>query len=197
MTTLIKYVFNCFLILLVSPDRLLSQQLSVDANRVKQAWEKLSQSPNSKEAQLIYVNTFPDSKKLFMEIFQPDDFKQLYPDSHKYVDSFAGSAKYYPREVIGKSVNIGKDLVWEADATGELQYAIVELGSKYPMLFSNKVKTLSATEIDRLVKFLSDIENFQAFPEYQRLIDSLNKTGSTSLANKFIKARELRKKVKE
>jgi len=185
------------LLIVILPLFSFSQKLSPKSEQVKAAWEALSKQPDSKQLQLAYLKTFPSNKRNFIAVFAPDNFKQLYDNSHVYIESFAGLAKQYPTEVIDKSVNIGKDLKWDADAIGDLQHAIVEMGIGNTVIFSKKLKSLTAIQQSHLAIFLADEEGIKHDRTYQELIDALTKIGEKSLASKFEIARTDREKEKE
>lgn len=88
--------WTSILILLVLPLLTHSQSLSPKSKRVKAAWEALNKQPDSKQLQLAYLNAFPVNKRDFIAVFEPDDFKQLYSGSKKYIDSFAALADIIP-----------------------------------------------------------------------------------------------------
>ena len=96
--------------------------------------------------------------------------------------------------MINKSIDIGKNLRWEADAVGYLQHGIVALGNNYTSLFILKINSLSPEEQSNLISFLADVENHDAYPEYKQLIKSIKVAGRTDLADKFITAMNQREK---
>lgn len=171
-----------------------SQSLSPLSRKIKSAYEELKQHPASVQRQLTYLKVFPQNKERFTTIFDSDNFGELYSDYSEYIDAFISLAKNYPEEVIDKSITIGKNLKWRADATGQMQNSIVDLGNQYTPLFSKKLKALSPVEASNLITFLADVENHKAYPEYQKLIESLQKIGENKLAAKFIHARALRER---
>ncbi|HTK21826.1 MAG TPA: hypothetical protein VL442_20055 [Mucilaginibacter sp.] len=182
-----------YLYLFIS-NALFAQSLSQTSQKIKTAYEELKRHRAAREKQLAYLKVFPQNKEQFTAIFDPDDFGELYSDNFKYIDAFISLAKNYPGEVIDKLINIGKNLKFRADATGQMQHSIVGLGNQYTPLFSKKLKALSIIEVDHLITFLADVENHKAYSEYQQLIESLQKIGENKLAAKFIRARILREK---
>ena|ERR1700744_298559 len=171
-----------------------SQQLSEASERVKIAFNKLKSDSSSVKNKMAYLNIFPKNKKQFMDIFQPENFGQLYPESNKYIEMFIGLAKHFPDKVIDKSVDIGADLKWEADATGQMQNSIVDLGNEHIDVFSKKLNSLPKVKRDQLITFLADAENHKAYHTYEQLIKSLQKVNENNLAIQFIRARKLREK---
>jgi hypothetical protein len=99
--------------------------------------------------------------------------------------------------VIGKAINIGKDLKWEADAIGYLQNGIVKMGISQTRIFSEKLNLLPAKQKAHLITFLADEEGIKHDQTYQELINALTKTGEKSLANKLEIARTEREKEKQ
>lgn len=196
MGQIVKILF-CLHLFFALPYIALSQPLSPKSKEVKAAWKALNRQPDSKQSQLAYLKAFPSNKRDFVAVFDPDDFTQLYDESNKYIDSFIALAKDYPALVIDKSINIGRNLKWNADAINYLQDAIIELGINNTVMFSIKLNSLSLVEKMHLIKFLADVENYKAYPEYQRLINALTKIGEKALANKFEVARTEQEKERE
>jgi len=187
----------CLVLFAVLPSFAFSQALSPKSKAVKAAWEALVKQPGAKQCQLTYLRVFPENKHDFIAVFDRDDFTQLYTESNKYIESFIALVKNYPAQVIDKSINIGKDLRWNADAINYLQHGIVEIGISNTIIFSKKLNSLTPKQKGRLVKFLADVENHKAYPQYQQLINALTKTGEKSLAHKFELARTERENEKE
>jgi len=167
------------------------------SKEVQTAWNKLKNDSTSKQKQLGYIQAFPENGRQFKAVFNPHDFKQLYKDSYQYIETFLSLSKVYPAKVIDKSIDIGRELVWEADATGQIQEGIVELGNENTRLFVNKVKSLTSDQKKHLITFLADVENHKAYTIYQQLIDSLKRINEPELASQFIKARALRMKQRD
>jgi hypothetical protein len=169
-----------------------SQTLIPDAKKVKTAFDKLSADTNSKELQQLYVAAFPSDTKTFLKIFQTEKFDQLYSDSYRYIDAFEKCAKNFPIQVISKCVDIGKNLVWDADAVGELQHISVQLSIHHLPSFVKKYKTLDSKAQNHLLRFYADVENFKGYPEYQELINKLKIIGEVDIAKKLENARTIR-----
>jgi len=174
-----------------------SQALSPAAMKLKTAYVQLKIYPGAKPKQLAYLKAFPQNKQQFVEIFAPANNGQLYSSSHEYINTFVGLAQNYPAEVMERSISIGKDMKWEADAIGDMQKGIAELAVQNTKMFSTKVKALPAHDIDNLIKFLADEEGIKNDLQYQHLIDILRKQGHSGLADKFVAARTAREKEKD
>lgn len=191
-----KFAIACLLLFTALQNASFCQTLSNDSKKVSAAYEVLEKHPNLKRAQLSYLQAFPGDKSRFLAVFDPENFGQLYSRSDKFIAAFAGLASTFPAEVINKSIKIGKDLIWQADATGYLQHAIVQMGNEHTNIFATKLNALPAQQQNNLAKFLADAENHKAYPEYQALIDALNRIYQTKLAALFVKARAEREKIK-
>lgn len=172
----------------------LAQTLSSESEKIKTAFLKLSADTSNKELQLNYINAFPSDSKTFLAVFHSSTFDQLYDNSHDYLNLFEYCGKKFPENVIGKSVDISKNLVWDADATGYMQHISVKLACWFPVLFVKKYNTLTGPEKNKLVAFYADVENHPKFPEYQKLIDQLKSVGSSDVAKKLELARTNRQK---
>jgi hypothetical protein len=169
-----------------------SQSLIPAEEKIKLAYEKLSADTSSKKLIQDYIFSFPSDTKTFLNVFQSSSFDQLYTTSYIYLTALKNCAEAFPAEVISKCVDIGKNLVWDADAVGDLQKISVSLAGSYPRDFISKFNTLSITEQDSLITFYADVENHRAYHIYQKLIDALTTIGEKNLADKFVKARDER-----
>jgi hypothetical protein len=132
-----------------------SQALIPAAAKVKVAYEKLSADINSEKLQQDYIIAFPSDAKTFLSVFfDTVKFEQLYSSSYYYLSEFEKCAAIFPIEAISKCVDIGKNLVWDADAVGDLQYISVYLATAHLQIFISKFKTLNKTEQDSLIAFM-------------------------------------------
>lgn len=50
-------------------------------------------------------------------------------------------------------------------------------------------------EISKVIWYLADVENHDAYPEYKQIIENFKKIGETKLARQFEVAREKRMKM--
>ncbi len=185
-----------FLILLCFHLSSTAQGLSTESKQIQTAWNELKNDATSKQKQVHYIEAFPKNASQFKAVFDPDNFKELYKDSYQYIETFLSLSKVYPIDVINKSLDIGKELIWEADAAGQIQNGIVELGNEHTRLFANKVKSLTLNQRKHLITFLADVENHKAYTIYQQLIVSLKRINEAELSSQFVKARAVRVKQK-
>ncbi len=174
-----------FLFLIAPADLAFAQQLSTKSKQVLTVYNQLQSCPGSKTCALNYIEVFPDDTAQFLRVFAPADFGQLYKSSDNFIDEFFKLSRYHSVLVINKAIDIGKDLKWDADAVGYLQHGIVALGNRYTRLFILKINSLKPKEQSNLITFLADVENHDAYPEYKKLIKSINDAGRTDLADKF------------
>jgi hypothetical protein len=174
-----------------------SQTLIAEALKVKTAYDNLSADTNSGKLQQVYITSFPSNTNSFLKVFQTEKFDQLYMDSYKYIDVFEKCATNFPAEVIDKCVDIGKNLVWDADAVGQLQHISVNLAVSHTAIYVTKYKTLSSKEQSSLINFYADVENHSAYPEYQELINKLNLIGENNIAKDLETARTIRKRKRD
>ena len=174
-----------------------SQTLIPAATKVRSAFEKLSADINSKKLQRDYITAFPADTKTFLSVFQTENFDQLYKRSDTYIFALEKCAGTFPTEVISKCVDVGRSLVWDADAVGYLQDISINLATRHLRIFIVKFKTLTKTEQDSLIAFYADVENYSAYPEYQELSDRLVGAGEKDIAKRFEVARTKRMKQED
>ena len=170
------------------------QSLSPTSEKIKKAYDQLKINGSSETLQLNYINAFPNSKEEFIAIFSPEDGKQLSTVSDQYLRLLLVLGDRYPTKVLRKSMNIGKRLKWDADAVGYLQHLIVDVANKHPGVFIEEIGKLNEDEKASLIRFLADVENHRAYPEYQALIDKLIFAKQNTISELFIQARKERQK---
>jgi hypothetical protein len=183
-----------FVVLMVGALQGFAQQLIPEALKVKTAYERLRMSANSKELQQNYISAFPSDSRTFLKVFMTEKFDQLYTNSYLYIDILDTCSDNFPKEVLSKCIDIGKNLVWNADAVGSLQRLSVNLAIKNPQLFVNKYQTLNDKEQESLINFYADVENHDAYDEYQKLINAAKSIGEIGISKKLEIARTERKK---
>jgi hypothetical protein len=183
-------------IFFIIPMGAFTQSLSFKIGWLRTSYNELKENSGSSDKQLAYIQNFPSDSTSFMDIFQPADYKHLYKESHDYINTFFSLSTNHPNEIIDKSINIGEYLIWQGDATGDMQHGIVDLGNSNTKIFASKLHSLTQSHKAHLISFLADVENFTAYPQYQSLINSLNKIGEKTLADEFVNARTLRESEK-
>ncbi len=171
-----------------------SQTLNPAAEKVKFAFDKLMADSSNKKMQANYIQAFPADTKTFLTVFQTTKFDQLYMDSYKYLELFERCGTNSPKEVIDKCIAIGKNLVWDADAVGQLQKLSVLVAVKNTNIFVDEYKMLDGSNQDNLISFYADVENYSAYKIYQDLIVKLKVLGETDISKKMEDAREKREK---
>jgi hypothetical protein len=174
-----------------------SQKLIPDADKIKAAFDKLSADTNNKELQAKYVAAFPSDSGTFSNVFQTIASDRLYSGYYKYLQVVEMCATSFPKEVIGKCIDLGKNLTWDADAIGQLQTISVSIATKYLTEFIGKFNTLTQKEQDKLINFYADVENHNAFPAYEYLIEQLSLNGQKNTSKRLEIARAKRKQMND
>ena len=169
-----------------------SPPLSAEAQRVQSAYAKLQASSKSASAKLAYLRAFPATKAAFVRVFSLPDGGQLSNTSHEHIAALKGLAATSPQAVLAICFNIGKNLVWEADAVGSLQHATVEIGGLHPRTFAAEARKLKPAERVALFGFLADVENHRKYSAYQDLIKRLTESGASDLASGLEQAKQRR-----
>ena len=187
-----RWAAICFpLILATSCFLLLAQQkaLSLKAQKLSEALGQLMSSPNDSAIQERYLELFPQDYKDFLELFDLD--KELY-DGHEYILVLPSLAKNHELEVGKLLVQLSKDAHYEADAPKYLQMDTAAYAGEHTKTFASLLSQLPAAKQSQLITFLADVENHDAYKEYQPIIDHLEALGEYDLARKFEFARSER-----
>jgi hypothetical protein len=149
----------------------------------------LVNTPYDPSAQARYLELFPRTYNGFLQLFEPG--QPLY-DGHDYVEALSPLARTHEEEVGKLLVTLSKDAHYNADAPAYLQSATSLYGSQHTQAFLLLLKGLPASKQANLIAFLADVENHDAYPEYQIIIDHLKALGDAALAKKFELARAKR-----
>lgn len=163
---------------------------------VVNAFEDLELNPTNKEFQLNYIHSFPNNWAIFLSVFQPEDYSQLYNTSSKYIILLDSLTQFYPEQIGDILINLASEAQWEADATGEIQKLLARFASNHLVTFSTILKLHSGNQVDNVIEFLADVENYSVYKEYPEIISKLKKLEEFSLADRFEKAKERRINIK-
>jgi len=159
------------------------------AEQLTQALAQLQRAPDDRKVQERYLDAFPQTYKSFLELF---DFNHPLYDGHEYVETLYSLVGSHELEVGRLLVQLSKDAHYDADAPSYLQNATATFGSQHIEIFLALLKQLPVGEQANLITFLADVENHQAYPEYQLIIDHLKALDERSFARKFVAARAKR-----
>jgi hypothetical protein len=169
--------------------------LSPEGRKLRDALSELQKKPNDPTVQEQYLQAFPQDYKSFLRLFDYPN-GELYDGSEFILDVWSSLAKNHETEVGRLLVQLSKDARYDADAPNYLKHETVIYGGQHTKTFAALLQQLAPAERAKLITFLADAENFAAWPEFQRLVDSLNSVGQEGLAQQFEAARTAREKRK-
>lgn len=170
--------------------------LSPEAQELKGLLSSLKNSPRDKTAQLRYLQKFPKDMASFRRLFDQPDFSELYREEADYVFALRDLAGDHPAAVGQILVGLGKDASAGPDALSDLQQVIAEYAINHTTVFAKLLKECSAKEAADLIRYLADVENHAAYPEYPQIIANLHKANEAKLAQQFEAAKSERMKRK-
>ncbi len=173
-----------------------AKPLSPQAETLQQRLAALQAQPHDRAVQTQYLEAFPKDLASFTRLFDPPDFSELY-DGHDYIVALQEIAKDQP-VVVGKLlIRLSKDAHKDADALTWLQVVTADYAATHTAQFVKLLRARSKAEIARLIRYLADVENHYAYPEYPVIIASLRKLGEGDLARQFEKAKRERMKRRD
>lgn len=187
-----KPVSYIVLLILVPVLGVAQKPLTPEAGKVRDAYEWLLKQSNLPENQLLFIRSFPDNKNAFIETFTPHTFDQLYFQRDLYLAKYHEFGRMYPKQVLAKSVEIGKKLHVADGPAAEIQKSIMDIANSRPEVFVTEMKGLNKKERLALVTFMADINDHNSYPQYQELIDKLLKIEANNIADMLIEARDVR-----
>lgn len=176
-----------------SPNSGAEEKLSLQAQELKISLTALKASPKDKSAQTQYLKKFPKNIGAFQRLFNPPDFSELY-DGADYIFALRDLAQDHPVVVGELLIDLTKDAPQGADALSYLRQVTAEFAVKNTGVFAKLLHSHSEKETSKVVKYLADVENHSAYPEYLLIIDNLRKIGEPRLAQQFETAKKERMK---
>jgi len=159
------------------------------AEQLTQALAQLQKAPDDRKVQERSLDAFPQTYKSFLELF---DLNHPLYDGHEYVETLYSLAGSHELEVGRLLVQLSKDAHCDGDAPSYLQNATATFGSQHTKTFLALLELLPVGKQANLITFLADVENHQAYSEYQLIIDHLKALDERSFARKFEAARAKR-----
>jgi hypothetical protein len=174
--------------LIISPVRGVTAQR--DPQKLQQldaARAALRNTPNDVRLQKRYLDALSDTYMSFMDLFE--NF-----DGFDYIDVLPSLAKNYDVQVGELLVRLGKDAHYEADSLGALQQATATYAGEHTKVFISLLEQLPTEKQAQLIRFLADVENHHAYPEYQTIVEHIRGFRKYDLARRFEIAREQRMK---
>jgi hypothetical protein len=186
--TTLLLLLSCASIFVCVADSQTAGQNSVEQLRI--ALGHLKKAPHDRSAQLEYIHAFPHDYASFVRLF--DLGKRLY-DGHEYVEAFSALANIHEDEIGSTLTSLCSEARYAADAPEYLQQATAVFWSQHTQKFLSLLKALPARKRAHIINFLTEgVEDFAAYPEYQRIVDHSNALGETTIAQQFETARTRR-----
>jgi hypothetical protein len=118
---------------------------------------------------------------------------ELY-DGRDFIDALSLTGKDHSAELGALLVGLAKDAHYDADAPNSLQQVMAVYAGHDPKTFAELCKQLPPQKQTQLITSLADAESHYSYPEYQAIIDGLERIGEDKLAIRFEEARTERKR---
>lgn len=170
--------------------------LSPQAQILKGLLSSLKEHPQDKTIQSQYLRAFPADIKGFKSLFNQPDFSELYYDEAEYVSMVGALADERPEDVGRLLIGLSKDATTGPDALSDLQQVSIDYALKHTSQFAKLMNAQPKKNISGVVRFLADVENHEAYPEYSQLIEKLHSANEPKLARQFEAARTERMRQK-
>lgn len=174
-----KYVYTLLLSFLAITS--FAEELTPNTEKIKEAYRIYLTNTNAAQNQVNFINNYPGTKEAFLEVFLPASREQLYDDRAIYMETLVALSKVYPREVMVKSIGIGKGMVGAGDITGQLQHMSLDLSVAYTAEFASEVSKWKKADQQALMNFLTDIDDRDE--SIQVLANNLRALGENKLAS--------------
>lgn len=144
-------------------------QKKVQIDSLKIYFQKAKEN-NSKENEIKFINSFPNSFLQFQETFGYDDSQEkgmpLYKESYDYIQLFFKSINKNP-SYNKKVFNLAINGYWNADAENFLQMNLEKYFSENPLLVCKILNEYTIEQQQSIWNFISDgIESKKEIPKY-------------------------------
>jgi hypothetical protein len=159
------------------------------SKRMKEAYVAWKKQPKSAVQQQLFIKAFPTTKKIFLAVFYPNDFGQLY-DGHDYFVALDEISISRSAQVIQLCIGLGKTHPQGSDAISYLHETTVKLALAHPKLFASKLVSLTTAERRELFYFLADVEGIRHYPDYDLLIQRMIQNGYVAYAAELRQAKQ-------
>jgi hypothetical protein len=167
------------------------KQFSPKARELAEALAALRSSPDDSATRQRYLKTFPRDYREFLSLF--DLNHDLY-DGHEFIDALPLAGKGHEAELGELLVGLAKGAHYDSDAPSYLQQITAVYAGQHAKTFAGLLKQLPLQKQSQLITFLADVEAHYSYPEYQAIIDGLNRIAEDKLATRFEEARKKREK---
>jgi len=128
---------------------------------------------------------------MFLAVFYPDDFGQLY-DGHEYFVALDKISYSLPTQVIQLCVKLSKTHPQGSDAISYLHESTMNVALAHLQLFASELAKLDNSERVELFRFLADEEGIGDDPDYENLIRLMSKNKFSSYAAELQNAKRWR-----
>lgn len=168
-------------------------KISPRAASISQNFKELKENPNNIDLWFNYLIIFPNNKKEFKEILDPNDFSELYHKSHEYIFILKQAPENLKQEIIKLIFNITKTgAPGCCDAWSALHIVTENYAFNDTNYFITWLKPLKPQERQNIIKFMADKEAIKFSKSYQNIINILNSKHENELAIEFEMARKQR-----
>jgi len=111
-------------------------------------------NPASEKYKKEYLNIFPKKFSIFLKVFHPKDFKQLY-DGHIHIELFNKLAKEYPDLAASTYISLASEACFDADAPNYFREGLNSFKNKNSYLYGQKYNLLSKEKQENIEFFLN------------------------------------------
>ncbi len=168
-----------------------AKPLSPQAETLQRRLAALRAQPHDSSIQTQYLEAFPKDITSFIRLFASG--AELY-DGYDYIFALRDLAKDQTAVVGTLLIGLSKDAHYHADALSYLQDVTAEYAASHTAQFVKLLQAYSKREVSDLVRYLADVENHHAYPEYPVIIANLRRLGERDLARQFEVAKRERMK---
>lgn len=167
--------------------------VSDESSHLESLRKAIEPSPSS-EIEQRYLDAFPATFVKFRSMFDSDELYRTHIDHLELLEKLF---EKYPEKVIAIWLGVATNGVWDADAIGILQDQLAKYGAKDTNGFAKALLGRSSQQRSSIIRFLADVENHHAYPEYQTIMVNLKALGYGGLYDLFASAKTERMKRRD
>ena len=130
-----------------------TSKLNNESQAIHIAALELINNPDSIYTKKAYLAVFPSSFTIFLNIFHPKDFGQLY-DGFSYIQLFKNAAAKHPEIAVDKYLSLASEACFDADAPNHFREALKSFIKEHNSIYTKNYKLLTKEQQANIERFL-------------------------------------------
>ncbi len=130
-----------------------ANKLSKISLKINNSFIALKANPSNQELQKEYLGIFPNKFSIFLDVFHPKNFDQLY-DGHEHIMLFNELILKFPNQSIEKLLSLASEACFDADAPNYFRSGLNKFIEMHPEIYKENLAKLDVKKVNNITKFL-------------------------------------------